>query len=560
VPAPPTASSTATSTAIGSGPPPATAPACPPAGSTAPDAQGADALGAPGWWADRVFYEVFVRSFADSDGDGTGDLAGLTERLDYLNDGNPATATDLGVTGIWLMPVAEAASYHGYDATDLMAVDHDFGSVDDMRALVRAAHDRGIAVVTDLVLNHTSDQHPWFVDSMTPGSEHDDWYIWADEDPGYGGPDGQDVWHEAGGRFYYGLFGPGLPDLNLRNERVTDELIATARFWLDDVGIDGFRLDAIKHLVEEGQTQVHTRATHEWLRAFRTAVTAIKPGALLVGEVYDVAAGGAQYVPEDVDMVFDFGLAEASVDAIARESGSQLVTAQEDDIRLFGPGERATFLTNHDQERVASDLRGDPEKLELAGRTLLAGPGVPFVYYGEELGLTGEKPDERIRSPMPWTGELPAAGFTTGVPWEALEPGWEARNAAAESADEASILSVYRDAIRLRDQHPALRSGAVTLLENDAESVVGRIQSVDGEDLLVVTNLGAEAVSDYGLSVESSPLCGAVRATVVGNVATNGDATAPTVDDDGGFEGYRPLADLPPRSVTIIALERAAGD
>ena len=454
------------------------------------------------------------------------------------------------------MPVAEAASYHGYDSTDLRAVEADYGTVDDMRELVRAAHDRGIAVITDLVLNHTSDQHPWFVDAQTRGSEHEDWYIWSDQNPGYGGPDGQPVWHELGGRWYYGLFGADLPDLNLRNEAVTRELIDTARYWLVDVGVDGFRLDAIKHLVEEGKTQVHTAATHAWLRDFRAAITAVKPGTLLVGEVSDVAAGSSLYVPEDVDLVFDFGVAGATVEAIARGQGSQLLTADSDAVRLFGPDERATFLTNHDQERVASALDEEPDELGLAARMLLAEPGVPFVYYGEEIGLTGEKPDERIRSPLAWTADAPSAGFTTGVPWEELEPGWESRNVAAESADGGSLLSVYRDAVRLRDDHPALRSGGVTLVETDAASAVARIQSGGGEDLLVIANLGDEAVSDYELGADASPLCGELRAAVVGEPSGAGAPTAPTVEDDGGFAGYKPLPELPPRSLTILALER----
>ncbi|HSL34799.1 MAG TPA: alpha-amylase family glycosyl hydrolase [Candidatus Limnocylindrales bacterium] len=501
---------------------------------------------------------MFVRSFTDSDGDGVGDLAGLTARLDYLNDGDPTTTTDLGVTGIWLMPVAEAASYHGYDAIDLRSVEGEYGTLDDMRALVRAAHERGIAVISDLVLNHTSDEHPWFVDASVPGSAHEDWYIWSDTNPGYGGPDGQEVWHEKDGRFYYGLFGADLPDLNLRNKEVTAELVDAATFWLTDVGVDGFRLDAIKHLVEDGRTQVHTEATHDWLRSFRAAVTAAKPGTLLVGEVADVAAGGSGYVPEDVDLVFDFGLAAATVDAVATGRVSQLLTAEDDAVRLFGPGERATFLTNHDQERVASALDGDPSELDLAARLLLARPGLPFVYYGEEIGLTGSKPDERIRTPMPWTGGDPAAGFTTGSPWEELEPGWETRNVADESADDSSVLSAYRAAIRLRAEHQAMRSGTVDLAETGSDSVAAAIQAGGGETLLVVANVGGDAVTDYALAVDESGLCGAVDPEVVaGESAAAGPPAAPTLELDGGFTGYRPFRELPAHSLTVLSLGRA---
>jgi glycosidase len=214
------------------------------------------------WWDDRVFYEVFVRSFADSDGDGVGDLRGLIDHLDYLNDGDPTTSGDLGVTGIWLMPVAEAASYHGYDVVDYEAVERDYGTAADFRDLILAAHARGIAVVVDLILNHTSAQHPWFQDSRDKGSAHADWYIWSDTDPGYAGPQGQPVWYPDGDRVYYAQFWEGMPDLNLDSPEVTAALDYVARFWLQDLGVDGFRLDAIKHLVETGEDQVNTPATH----------------------------------------------------------------------------------------------------------------------------------------------------------------------------------------------------------------------------------------------------------------------------------------------------------
>ena len=157
-----------------------------------------------GWWEDRVFYEVFVRSFADSDGDGVGDLKGLIGRLDYLNDGDPETHTDLGVTGLWLMPTFPSPSYHGYDVTDFRSVNPDYGSLRDMRALVAAAHERGIAVLLDLPINHTSDRHPWFVDSASGGAAHADWYVWSTQ-PGAGN------WHRLGSRLYYGAFGAGFP-------------------------------------------------------------------------------------------------------------------------------------------------------------------------------------------------------------------------------------------------------------------------------------------------------------------------------------------------------------
>lgn len=534
-------------------------PTCPPIGAsgsaTTPSSAGSTA--AAGWWRDRVFYEVFVRSFADSDGDGIGDLRGLTGRLDYLNDGDATTTTDLGVTGIWLMPVAESPSYHGYDVVDERAIESDYGTIADMRALVAAAHERGIAVVTDLVLNHTSDENPWFVDALTPGSVHDDWYVWSPTDPGFGGPDGQLVWHPGGGRFYYGVFGPHLPDLNLRNPTVTAELEDVARFWLEDIGIDGFRLDAIKHLIEDGRSQVNTPETHAWLMAFRQAVEGTKAGALLVGEVYDLTAAAALYVPEDVDLVFDFGLAEATIDAIEREEAAPLLAAADESATLFGPGERATFLSNHDQERIGSDLQGDQAKLRLAAGLLLMSPGVPFVYYGEEIGLTGEKPDERIRTPFPWDGAQPAAGFSTAVPWEPLEEGWQTRNVATQTVQPNSLLSTYRDLIRLRSERPALGTGEAFPVASASEAVVAVLRASGPERLLVVANLSGVPVEDYGLSLAAGPLCGSPNATMLYSTATTVDVapTQPTVTAAGGFSDYRPVAVFPARSISIFAFQ-----
>ncbi len=206
-------------------------------------------------------YEVYVRSFADADGDGIGDLRGLVSHLDDLNDGDPATTNDLGVTALWLMPVAAAASDHGYDVTDYFTVEPDYGTNADMRTLVEAAHERGIRIIVDLVINHTSDRHPWFVDARTPGSAHESWYLWSDHPPTVVGPGGRPVWHADGKRWYYGYFQAGMPDLNLENPEVTAEIDRIARFWLDDIGIDGFRIDAARHLVEDGATLQNTDAT-----------------------------------------------------------------------------------------------------------------------------------------------------------------------------------------------------------------------------------------------------------------------------------------------------------
>ena len=396
-------------------------PTCPPIPPLVPPPTSTDQ---PGWWFDRVFYEVFVRSFADGNGDGIGDLKGLLGRLDQLNDGNPATTSDLGITGLWLMPTFPSPSYHGYDVTDYRSVNPDYGSLDDMRALVAAAHQRGIAVLLDLPLNHTSNQNPWFVDSQTAGSAHDDWYVWADSPQGNG-------WYPDGKRFYYAAFGADLPDLNVKNPAVTAELTADADFWLTDVGIDGFRLDAAKYMIEDGPATQNTPETHDWLATFRQSVQQQSPGALTIGEVWDASTISSSYVPRSLDMTFDFSIASAYVDAASSGNASSVGRILEKVTTLYPTDGFGTFLTNHDMDRVASTLDGDQAKLHLAAEMLLTGPGVPFVYYGEEIGMTGQKPDPEIRTPMRWDGSEPAAGFSTHAPWEALSADPSSVNVAA---------------------------------------------------------------------------------------------------------------------------------
>jgi alpha-amylase len=530
-----------------------TPPACPPGPSAAPvtgvPAGRGPATTGPGWWRDRVFYEVFVRSFADSDGDGVGDLRGLISRLDYLNDGDPETATDLGVTGLWLMPTFPSPSYHGYDVTDLRGVNPDYGSLEDMRALVAAAHRRGIAVVLDLPINHTSDQHPWFVDSKKPGSAHADWYVWSDKQ-------GAGNWHRVGSRLYYGAFGAEFPDLNLTEPKVTAALDDIARFWVADVGVDGFRIDAAKHLIEDPTATENTPETRLWLRAFRSSVEKTAPGALLIGEVWDPSPVSSAYVPDALDMTFEFGLSTAYIGAVRTGQAQSLDGSLTKITSLYPPaGGFGAFLSNHDMDRVASQMAGDQDELRLAASLLLTGPGVPFVYYGEEIGMTGAKPDERIRTPMRWDAGEPAAGFSTHAPWEAMSPDDPATtNVAAEAADPGSLWSTYRDLVALRARHTAISSGTYLPVTSDAPAVVAAIRSSAGETALVITNV-SDAPAAPTLSLASGPLCGTPKGTIVLG-ADEGAATAPgpNVTPAGGFAGYRPVAEILPRSVVIIVL------
>lgn len=504
------------------------------------------------WWNDRVFYEIFVRSFYDSDGDGIGDFQGVIEKLDYLNDGDPNTQDDLGVTGIWLMPVMEADSYHGYDVIDYYQVEQDYGTMDDFRQLLSEAHERGIAVIVDMVINHTSDKNAWFIDSAeNPDSEFADYYIWSDDDPGFRGPSTQQVWHPLDDRYYYGIFSSGMPDLNYNNPATTQAIYDVADYWLEEVGVDGFRLDAIKHIVEEGTQQENTPATFAWMADYHAYIDSVKPDAFTVGEVFGSAVAASQYVPDQVDVTFNFDLASITVDGVSRRSNTNIIDIQKRALDLYPFGQYGAFLTNHDQNRSMSVLRGDVGAAKVSATILLTNPGVPFIYYGEEIGMMGEKPDEFIRTPMQWTDDPDTAGFTTGMAWEAIGESFTEANVAVEDSDPDSLLNHYRTLIHLRNDSPALRYGDLTFVEASERPIYSFIRHTGDETLLVVINLNFREIEDYELSLEAFSLDDSISATLL---LGDGEVSAPTVNAEGGFDVYTPIAILPPRSSFIIAL------
>lgn len=538
-----------------------------PAAATA-EATSAAAESANPWWNDAVFYEVFVRSFQDSDGDGIGDLQGLIDRLDYLNDGDPSTDDDLGVTGIWLMPVAQSPSYHGYDVTDYTTVEEDYGSNEDFRRLIEEAHRRGIKVIVDLVLNHTSTEHPWFVDAASgPDAAKRDWYRWSATDDGSKAPwsGGGPVWHRLGDEYYFAMFWEGMPDLNLENPEVTAEMHDVARFWLEEMGVDGFRLDAVRHLVEEGTRYSGAPATHAWLAGFDDLVDAVAPDALTVGEVWDSTGQAASYVQGDeVDLVFEFELAEKLLRSV--QQGKPAFTSQElaSLLAAYPPGQVATFLSNHDQPRVATTLFKDPEGNKMAATALLTLPGVPFIYYGEEIGMTGNKPDERIRTPMQWSGDA-SGGFTDGAPWEALNADAAEVNVAGQDADPASLLNLYRRLIHLRNDHPALLRGAFIPVESSCAATLAFLRQTPagdaaapaGQSVLVVLNFGRKGeLEGCTFSYDGAALpVGTWQATEL----LSGAAAAPLTTTADGFQQYAPLPSLTPKTGYILLLEPQSG-
>lgn len=505
------------------------------------------------WWNDTVFYEIFVRSFYDSNGDGIGDFNGLTSKLDYLNDGDPNTTTDLGITGLWLMPINPSPSYHGYDVTNYQAVNPDYGTMEDFKHLLSECHKRGIRVIIDLVLNHTSSWHAWFLAAQDPASPYRNFYIWSDAKPAYNGPWGERVWYKRASGYYYAIFWDGMPDLNYNNPDVTVHMENTVRFWLQDVGVDGFRLDAAKHLIEEGANQQNTDATHAWYRQFRPFYKSLNPNAMTVGEISGDNAGIlASYTQGDqLDLTFDFGLADAFVSS-AKEGNAGTARGQiKLSYKLLPPLQFASFLTNHDQNRLMTQLGNDPNKVKVAASLLLTSPGVPFIYYGEEIGMEGAKPDEDIRRPMQWDA-TENSGFTSGTPWRTPDSNYQAFSVAGETNEPESLLTHYRALIALRNAHAALRVGDLNLVSADNPAVFASLRISQGEAILIVINVGAAPLTDYSLTLKSSSLGAGhyLALPLMGQVSVADLA----VNANGGFADYRPV-ELPPYSTLILQLQ-----
>ena len=487
------------------------------------------------WWNDAVFYEVFVRSFYDSNGDGKGDFAGLTQKLDYLNDGNAATTTDLGITGLWLMPIMDSPSYHGYDISNYKAVEPDYGTMADFDAFLTAAHRRGIKVILDLVLNHSSSQHPWFTQSAaSTASPYRDWYLWSPTDLGYG-PFGGSGWHPRNGQYFYGAFWEGMPDLNWRNPQLRAAMWDVDRFWLRK-GIDGFRLDAVRYLVENGSTTADTPETLGVLEEFNDSLKAVNPAALSVGEAWTVTRDAVPYVQNRrLDLCFEFDLASSIIAAVNTGSPTALRTQLNLVTSLYPRLQYATFLTNHDQNRVFDGLSSNVARMKQAAALYLTMPGVPFIYYGEEVGMAGTGPDEDKRKPMQWTTGA-QSGFTTGTPWRGLNANYGTYNVATEQADPNSLLSHYRKLINLRTANETLRKGYYLPATSSAPAVLAYARVFNQEATLVAANLGSTAASNATLSLNMSTLApGTYQATELYSGQAAGTVT---VNAQGGFSSF----------------------
>ncbi len=473
-------------------PPPAPAPAPAPAPGLPTVDVSSVAAADPGSpltadWTHGAFMEIFVRSYQDSDGDGIGDLKGLISRLDYLQQ--------LGVRGLWLMPITASEDHdHGYAVSDYRAVEADYGTMADFDELVKQAHARGIGVIVDYVMNHSSAQNPLFVNSADAASNpYRDWYVWQPSHPAGWSIYGGDPWYQAASGWYFGAFWSQMPDWNLTNPAVVAYHHDNQRLWLNH-GADGFRFDAVGNFVEHGASAWFDQPEdYTLMHDVRTLLDGYSQRYLVCEATGDPQGFGA---PGACGGAFAFDLSAHLIGAANANAADIQAVA---DYFVTAPAGMATMLSNHDSfagQRAADQLGGDVAKLRLAAATYLFLPGTPFIYYGEEIGMQGASTlvgDPKLRTPMSWTSDPVNAGFSTSTPYRALSANSTTTNVAAESTDASSLLSYYQAVLTMRNSRASLRTGSY---ENPRVngSVLSFVRATATERTLVVINYGTTDV------------------------------------------------------------------
>ena len=496
-----------------------------------------------GWWKSAVFYQIYPKSFRDTTGSGTGDLRGIIDRLDYLEK--------LGIDGIWLSPVCRSPQVdNGYDISDYCAIDPMFGTMEDMEELIREGKKRGISIILDLVLNHSSDQHPWFLEAKKgKDNPYHDFYIWRDGSEGaypndmratFGGP----AWTYVKdlGQYYFHQFAPQQPDLNWENPKLRRALYDSIRFWVNK-GVEGFRLDVIDQIGKDPDLKITANGPrlHEYLREL-SANAFPEEGIVTVGEAWGATVDRAKLysAPDGSELSMVFQFEHICLDQSTWEKWD-FTKLHLPDLKnclqrwqqgLHGVGWNSLFMNNHDLPRIVSRW-GDDGKFRVESAKMLATMlhgmvGTPYIFQGEELGMTnirlniedyvdleihnlykertekGYAPEnvmasiwargrDNARTPMQWTaGEN--AGFTTGKPWLPVNENHAFINAEAALADPESVFYHYQKLIELRKTHPVFRDGSFNLLIPEDEKIFAYTRDTDNEHLLVVCNFTGETL------------------------------------------------------------------
>ena len=486
------------------------------------------------WYKDAIIYQLHVKSYFDASNDGMGDFAGLISKLDYI--------ADLGVNTIWLLPFYPSPRLDdGYDIADYRGVHPDYGKLADAKRFIAAAHARGMRVITELVVNHTSDQHPWFQRARRakPGSVYRDFYVWSNDDHKYAGTRvifvdtvrSNWTWDEVAGAYYWHRFYSHQPDLNYDNPRVLKEVLSVLHYWAE-MGVDGLRLDAVPYLVErEGTNNENLPETHAVLKQIRAEIDAHYPDRILLAEANQWPEDAKDYFGDDNEchMAFHFPLMPRMYMAIAREDRFPITDIMRQTPDIPPNSQWAIFLRNHDEltlemvttserdflwETYAADRRArlnlgirrrlspllerDRRRIELMNHLLLSMPGTPVIYYGDEIGMgdnihLGDR--DGVRTPMQWSPDR-NGGFSRADPSRLVLPpimdplyGYEAVNVEAQSADQHSLLNWMRRAIAVRRQHQAFGRGAFRLLYPKNRKVLAYLRELDGRSILCVANL-----------------------------------------------------------------------
>ncbi|MGQ0548648.1 MAG: maltose alpha-D-glucosyltransferase [Armatimonadota bacterium] len=487
----------------------------------------------PLWYKKAVFYEVYVRGFYDSSGDGNGDLRGLIEKLDYLRE--------LGVDCLWLMPIyASPLKDDGYDISDFRAIHPAIGTVEDFRALTTAAHARGMRIIADLVISHTSDQHPWFHEARRdPHSPKRHYYVWSDTDQKYGeariiftdGEQSNWTWDHVARQYYWHRFFHHQPDLNYDNPDVRREILDVMAFWLDH-GIDGFRVDAVPYLFErEGTNCENLQETHGFCKDMRRFVDERWPGAILLAEANQWPSELSAYfgMGDEFHMAFNFPLMPRMFMAIRREECWPIVDIM-DHMPVIPPASQwALFLRNHDEltlemvtdeerdymymeyakdprmrlnagirRRLAPLMENGRRQIELLHSLLFTLPGSPILYYGDEIGMgdniyLGDR--NGVRTPMQWTGDR-NAGFSRADPSQLYQPlildpiyNYQAINVEAQLRSPTSFLNWLRRLIRVRKEYPVFALGTLKFVPCKNHRTVAYVREYAGQVVLIVNNL-----------------------------------------------------------------------
>jgi len=519
-----------------------------------------------GWWNDAVFYQIYPRSFLDTNGDGLGDLQGMTNKLDYLSK-------DLGVTALYIMPVHTASNigYGGYEVMDYKSIATELGTSADFDAFVAAAHTRGMKVILDMVFNHTSAQHPWFMSgAQGAGGKYDNYYVFRATNPGSAWRTNTVAHTDANFNVVWDKFSNlTTPDLNYNTSSVRNTIKDVSSYWLGR-GADGFRLDAPMFLYERGDAinltdQQNLPATYDYWRTWRNHIKAANASAFSVGETWllgDIPSA-AKYVYQGFDIGFQFDVAFGIQDALNNESKSYLQSPLEQSMGYYPFLQFGVMASNHDMSsdkgganpmRIKDRLTNNQDaKAKVAATFLLTTPGVPFMYFGDEVGAGG---GVYGRAPMRWSNTT-NAGFTTGSPWTAVGTDYPTDNVASQQADANSIWNLYKSLIAVRKAQAALRRGNYATVTNSTNGVYSYARTYGSETVFVILNLAATAQSNVAFSLNGTAIPSGTYP--LDNLLNAAQTAASVTVSGGGIANWVPFASIPANGFYVLKLHNATG-